>query len=515
MLLDLRFFLPDWEDRVHKEYDFISEKPILKEGNQNNYSYIWDIYGAKDVPIDGLLISRANLLTPNGYPNKRGSAFLEDGIRKYYNYPNNFPLMCDCGAFSYIMKKEPPYDPIETLEFYAKCEFDFGVSVDHLIVPATFDQKEERYRITLENAKIMFDEWNSNTNYKKQFKLIGVVQGWDVKSYCKMTKDILNIGYDYIAIGGVARSPNKEIIPIIKGIRSTINKITNRQINIHVFGVGREGLFRTYLENGITSFDTASYLRSAWLSDKRGYHYDIDYYTPIRVKLKKNSLDEEIILNKLRAYSKKKKQSEKNINLILKKMKDFEEITEGKKRNEDYERTLKSKCWQNCCCKICKNIDIEVIIFRGNNRNRRRGFHNIWNFYNKKFIKYLPKISVLYQISDLRKDLVEAIPEKIWNQIKDMPIEVFVRHNEKVLHISDGINKIANSRLISQLERSRWVFSNIRISHDNYIFFNENDNLKELIGEKVQEIYKRLTEPEILMKFEGETNIQSSLEIFY
>jgi hypothetical protein len=31
---------------------------------------------------------------------------------------------------------------------------------------------------------------------------------------------------------------------------------------------------------------------------------------------------------------------------------------------------------------VCRTWGVEVIIFRGNNRNRRRGFHNTFIFYN-------------------------------------------------------------------------------------------------------------------------------------
>ena len=44
--------------------------------------------------------------------------------------------------------------------------------------------------------------------------------------------------------------------------------------------------------------------------------------------------------------------------------------------------TLEARPWEKCDCKICKDIGVEVIIFRGNNRNRRRGFHNLY-VYNK------------------------------------------------------------------------------------------------------------------------------------
>jgi hypothetical protein len=46
-----------------------------------------------------------------------------------------------------------------------------------------------------------------------------------------------------------------------------------------------------------------------------------------------------------------------------------------------YRRTLEDRPWEQCDCSICKTYGIEVVIFRGNNRNRRRGFHNTWVFY--------------------------------------------------------------------------------------------------------------------------------------
>ena len=46
-----------------------------------------------------------------------------------------------------------------------------------------------------------------------------------------------------------------------------------------------------------------------------------------------------------------------------------------------YTRTLSDRPWDKCSCAICQKWGIEVIIFRGNNRNRRRGFHNTYVFY--------------------------------------------------------------------------------------------------------------------------------------
>jgi hypothetical protein len=54
-----------------------------------------------------------------------------------------------------------------------------------------------------------------------------------------------------------------------------------------------------------------------------------------------------------------------------------------KQRLDAYRQTLMSRPWEQCRCAICGEIGIEVVIFRGNNRNRRRGFHNTWHLYEE------------------------------------------------------------------------------------------------------------------------------------
>jgi len=49
-------------------------------------------------------------------------------------------------------------------------------------------------------------------------------------------------------------------------------------------------------------------------------------------------------------------------------------------RSSQYRETLEAKPWQSCDCSICKTVGIEAIIFRGAERNKRRGFHNLHVF---------------------------------------------------------------------------------------------------------------------------------------
>ena len=51
---------------------------------------------------------------------------------------------------------------------------------------------------------------------------------------------------------------------------------------------------------------------------------------------------------------------------------------DGENLREKYYKTLKDKPWESCECPICRELGIHVVIFRGTNRNKRRGFHNVW-----------------------------------------------------------------------------------------------------------------------------------------
>lgn len=61
----------------------------------------------------------------------------------------------------------------------------------------------------------------------------------------------------------------------------------------------------------------------------------------------------------------------------------YETIFINNKLKDHYRLVLEDQPWKKCSCRICQNVGVEVIIFRGNNRNRRRGFHNTYVFYNQ------------------------------------------------------------------------------------------------------------------------------------
>ncbi len=60
---------------------------------------------------------------------------------------------------------------------------------------------------------------------------------------------------------------------------------------------------------------------------------------------------------------------------------DYEQVFNGDTdHTEVYRRVLEDRPWKKCGCEICERLGIHIIIFRGAERNRRRGFHNLYVF---------------------------------------------------------------------------------------------------------------------------------------
>ncbi|MFG0216646.1 tRNA-guanine transglycosylase DpdA [Brevibacillus porteri] len=392
---EFKFFMPENDDRVDPNYDFAHD---YSEKNRNpllNDVYAHEIYGRPQ--YDGLLVSKVNI--DNATRQKR--ALIEEvGMHEFLRLPPNYPIMGDCGAFSYIDKEVPPYTTDEIIKYYHDLGFDYGVSVDHLIV-GPFQKDESirnlRYELTLSMAEEFMDKFKANGEYK--FHPIGIVQGWDPVSFRKAVQHLINLGYDYIALGGLAREQSEKIYEILKEISPYI---PNEKFRMHLFGVARDmRTMRSFHKLGVTSFDSSSPLRRAWLGTGHNYHAaDGKHYTAIRIpeaketagRVKKmieegkgefkdyKSLEQEAI-NALRKFSAGEINCELALTAILK----YDEMLGDDREVHEalYRELLLERPWEKCGCRICENIGIDVVVFRGNNRNRRRGFHNTFTYYSQ------------------------------------------------------------------------------------------------------------------------------------
>ncbi|WP_460880667.1 tRNA-guanine transglycosylase DpdA [Pontibacter rugosus] len=220
-----------------------------------------------------------------------------------------------------------------------------------------------------------------------------MAQGWSPESYLNSVKQLEEIGYSYIALGGLNRLRNDDIIKVV----TSCSQAKSATTQFHLLGVSRLEHIELFNQLGVTSFDSSMPLRQAISDDKTNYHTPEQAYLAIRVPqtmasprllklVSKQTLDQEELstleiasLDILRKYDSDKA----SLNDVLHVLQGG--ITYRKERDFiiEYKKVLEAKPWKECRCPICKELGIEVILLRNRERNLRRGFHNLYTFSNK------------------------------------------------------------------------------------------------------------------------------------
>lgn len=381
--MTIRYFIPDWDDRVDPGYDFIADQHTVGRNPYRDDVYAHEIFDPP--PYDGILLSLATL---NESPSKRDAIVSAGSVHRYLRLPKDgaHEVLGDCGAFTYWREEVPPYTSGQVLESYQTMGFNLGVSVDHLIFPEMEADRGRRWEITTNNAEEFLRLHRSG---RYTFTPVGVAQGWDPSSYRRAVEALVKMGYEYIAIGGLVRSQTSDILKILSAVKPELPS----HLQVHLFGVNRPEYAGVFADLGVTSFDSASRLRRAWLDGRRNYFIGELAYTAIRIPdartlAKKNGLGEDETLKlerralgAVRAYA----SDRASLAETLAAVEAYDTLASGSAAvpKRDYASTLADVPWRQCPCKICKTIGVEVVIFRGNNRNRRRGFHNIWQLYQQ------------------------------------------------------------------------------------------------------------------------------------
>lgn len=391
---ELNFYLPENDDRVDPKYDFQTDTHWAKRVPLTEDFYAHQFYDSPS--YDGILISKVNV---DKAAKKKLELISQMGIRKFLHLPEDFPILGDCGAFSYINDVVPPYTTEEVLDYYENLGFNFGVSIDHLIVGGIKKdeiERQRRYDLTLRNAHEFITRHHERDC---SFTPIGVAQGWDPVSFREAVQQLINMGYNYVALGGLAKEKSTVIYEILKEIAPII---PNANFRMHLFGVFRdEEVILKFHKLGVTSFDSASPLRRAWMDARHNYYTNEgDTYTAIRIpeakesrgRVKKilaeqggNFEDFKTMENKALTAIRSYDAGELDIDSTLEAILEYDQVLGGNRSRhpEAYRRLLEEKPWRSCGCTICEKIGIDVVIFRGNNRNRRRGFHNTHTYYKR------------------------------------------------------------------------------------------------------------------------------------
>lgn len=398
----MRYFYADSLDLVDPTFDFRTEESSPTRVPQRDDLYAHELY-RPDRAYDGILVSKFLLdgrSSQGRYSQAQRQRFFREGAQRFLRFPESgdfnpeqYPILGDCGAFNYHEEEVPPFSVDEVIEFYEQCGFTHGIAVDHMIlaydnrydgalmpVPPVFRQRAD---LTLTLAAEFLAKTKAG---KHRFQPIGVAQGWSPRSYQDAVTGLLKIGFDYIALGGMVPLKTHEIDEVLAAVRD----VTQGKVRLHLLGITRLESYDAFVKSGVTSLDSTSPLRQGV---KEGIYYaDGGPYLTVRIpqtdvnprllsRIRSGGVDQEQLcrmerrcLEVVAAYGRREGDADE----VLRQLTTYESLFEGKSKWSEVRRTLVDRPWEKCPCAVCVSIGIDVVVFRGANRNRRRGFHNLW-----------------------------------------------------------------------------------------------------------------------------------------
>src|SRR5690606_9313403 len=391
----VKFLFAETSDTVDPGYDFSRLRQGRTRRVQSGDEYPHEHLGA--APYDGILLSRAAFTDHHSsgkYSAAKTMRFRREGARRFLRYPEarhpGSMVMGDCGAFSYRDAYEPLYSVENTLEFYADGGFTHGCSVDHLIFdfdlsngPGTAEARR-RQELTLSLAgefKRLAPALGTG------FTPVGVIQGWSPQSMASAAAALVKMGFDYLAIGGMARSETSDILAALELINTVIGV---KRVGLHVLGFGKIEDAPRLRDAGATSFDTTSPLLRAFKDDKRNYFVTdggtLNHFTAIRIPQASDdkharrsaaarTLGQEALLEAeasamqaLRDYAARQADLESSLAAVMHYAEIvFADDARSPEQNrhrfsqleQAYTRTLAARPWEACHCRVCREIGVE------------------------------------------------------------------------------------------------------------------------------------------------------------
>jgi hypothetical protein len=401
----MKFFFPDSQDLVDPSFNFLTERRSVTRLRHRDDVYAHEVFS--EVPYNGLLVSKGIVdgFGPGSgrYTLAQRHRLLRVGVREFFRLDNNtacLPVIGDCGAFTYVREKTPPYTVDQVIDFYSECRFDYGISVDHVILaynrrwdddPTPPADELERQTTTLTLAA----EFKAKCGGRRvAFEPIGVAQGWSPRSYAHSVVELQRMGYDYIALGGMVPLKTRDILECLRAVDDVRAPATR----LHLLGVTRTDHLTTFASHGVVSFDSTSPLRQAFKDDKDNYYTMDRTYTAIRVPQVEGNpgLQKRIragLVSQERARVLEKRCLESlgqyatgtlGLDEVVGVLSEYERLYDPEHdHSAAYRETLADQPWRQCGCDVCRSLGYHVALFRGAERNRRRGLHNVWVFYRR------------------------------------------------------------------------------------------------------------------------------------
>lgn len=398
----MRFYFPDSQDQIDPSFNFETEERSPFRIRQRDDRYAHEVLSPS--PYVGMLVSKAIVDGISGaagkYSAQQRQRLYRVGIREFFRlHGEAIDTMGDCGAFTYVREDTPPYKVDEVIDFYENCGFDSGISLDHVILgfdigagvdDESVEQEWRRRRdLTIDLAAEFLTR---HAERCCSFEPVGVAQGWSPTSYARSVEQLQEIGYERIALGGLVAQKTDEILAVLEAIDEVRLRGVTR---MHLLGVSRCESIPKFADYGVTSFDSTSPFRQSFKDDRDNYYALDRQWIALRIpqvegnpklerSIRAGDIDQALArklernaLAQLAAFDR----GATDVDSAVAALREYEQLHDTKRdRSDAYREVLDAAPWKDCSCEVCTDAGIQVMIFRGTERNKRRGFHNLHVF---------------------------------------------------------------------------------------------------------------------------------------
>ena len=177
-------------------------------------------------------------------------------LNSLHYYRNDLPkdnhAIYDCGAWSYRNQYTPPIDSKKAANEYNEKANSGSIVIapDHMLI----DGVDIKYR----------QEWNRQEAVKflqdcpNHLTPMGVIHGITLNDRIENAENLINAGYQYVAIGGVAGLGGKMLNAVVE-IVETIKKAIPTETHLHVLGLTNLRFFKEWLRIGVSSVDGSAH----------------------------------------------------------------------------------------------------------------------------------------------------------------------------------------------------------------------------------------------------------------
>ncbi len=391
----MQYYLPDSLDYIDPGFNvWTGERQGYRVRGRTD-RFVHQVLGFS--PCSGLLLSYA-LFNSNRFTEAARVRLLREGIRRFYHLPAEMRIIGDCGAYAHKQGDALALEASDVerlLDFYEAGGVDYAVAPDLAVMvlgvrptrhrPLDVARARARQQATLMQAA---DYWRRHHGRRLRAEAMGVAQGWDVASYLDAVRLLEQIGYRYIALGGLASVPSGDVRLVVRAVGATRRAGTR----LHLLGVSRLDDLQAYARWGVVSFDSTMPVRQAFKDDQHNYHAPGGAYLAIRLPEVRGSLRlrrrlesqgipfrqarrlEDAALQALQRYE----QGETGLDETLGAIEAFEALLGPRDHRAAYARLLHDRPWEQCPCAVCRQHGVATLLFRTAEHNKRRAFHNLY-----------------------------------------------------------------------------------------------------------------------------------------